>query len=246
MSDKKNPTLFPSLFEPTPPEVEPAPLPEVPEPKERRAPRPAPPASDQGKFVSPRPVSKGEWVPNPRSRQDLTQDLTRRGYCVVPLPICEVEGEDVPALFTPKGALLAPDLYCVHLKRGDFFCCAQGKGRPAWFRKYARWHHGMDYALYEAYQKVQKATGKRVSLALQETASPQSPHQQSVLSPGDGSWLFIWLDEVGLVGEHMPEWPGGMKQPWRRGRNNQGGWLWPRNAMTKDPFDAQTIGDLLF
>lgn len=260
MPDKKK-SHTPSLFEPQespqPPQPEPAPLPAIEDgeapPQSRRAPlrqaqsSATKPNVDSGKFANIRAtLSKGEWLSNPRTRQDLSQELVRRGYMVIPLPTAEIEGEDLPALSFVKGPLLAPDLFCIHSKKSDFFCCAQGKGRPAWFRKYARWHHGMDFALFEAYQKIQKLTGKRVSLALQETVSPVSPHQQSALVPSDGSWLFIWLDEAGLVGEHMPEWPGGMKQPQRRGRNNLGGWLWPRNAMTKDPFEAQTIGDLLF
>jgi hypothetical protein len=252
MSDKKNPPRTPSLFDPQehltpPPQLEHVPPPEEEDfsPRERRASPRA--ANEAGKFATLRPTpSKGEWSSSPRTRQELSQELVRRSYMVIPLPTAEIEGEESPALSFVKGPLLAPDLFCIHSKKSDFFCCAQGKGRPAWFRKYARWHHGMDFALVEAYQKIQKLTGKRVSLALQETVSPVSPHQQSALVPSNGSWLFIWLDEAALVGEHMPEWPGGMKQPQRRGRNNLGGWLWPRNAMTKDPFEAQTIGDLLF
>lgn len=191
--------------------------------------------------------SRGEWSQNARARQELTAELLRKGYTVLPIPLGEPapEEEPEPTISTPKGQILAPDLYCIHPKKGDLFCAAQGKGRPAWFRKYARWQHGIDYALYDGYLRAQRITGRRAVLAVQEVASPVSPHQQCELRPSS-DWLYIWLDQAGIVGEHMPDWPGGARQPWRRGKNGLGGWLWPRSAMTRDPFDPSPIGDLLF
>lgn len=193
------------------------------------------PEREEGKIIS-------------RAKRTLIADMTRRGYCVVPVYGMESVSAETksPLLFATKEQLITPDLLCIHPTRGDFWCEANGKGRPAWFRKYSRWQHGIDYALFQAYSRVQKLTGKRVNIAVQEIASPKDPDQMSELAPGSNQWLFIWLDEMAAVGEHMPEWPGGMRQPWRRGREGKGGWLWPRNAMTRDPFDTKTLGGLLF
>jgi hypothetical protein len=178
-----------------------------------------------------------------RAKRALATEMARRGYYV--LTVGDLEGQG-PAIAAPKGPLLTPEILCLHPKVGDFWCGVQEKGRPAWFRKYARWQHGIDFEIFDRYRQVQKATGKRVSLAVQEVASPQSLHQESPLKPGEYPWLFIWVDQAELVGEHMPDWPGGQKQPWRRGQGGQGGFLWPRNAMTRDPFEGASIGALLF
>ena len=134
-----------------------------------------------------------------------------------------------PVLFSPAGLKVVPDVLV--MRAGTIrWNEVKAKAVPSWRYTHQRWEHGIDYALLTEYAEVEQYTGVPVYLVVFEQRSPADLSTDSVLS-GPSLWRWLSLREVRRVGERRHEWPGGKKNPNRRGKRGQGGWLWPVSAM---------------
>lgn len=139
----------------------------------------------------------------------------------------------------------------------------KGKTSPSWHRQLGRWEHGIDFAAWQNYEKLQERSTFPVMLPLYEKESPDCPECGGEMKPiapsataplGSGGrcgqckattdravrpvgiWLFASVDDLRRLGQH--------RQLWSCGKG--GGWLWPRNAMIRldPPKDLSPHGQL--
>ena len=124
-----------------------------------------------------------------------------------------------------------PGVLALNPTHGEAWYQVKAKSAPSYLRRLARWEHGVDVALIEEYEAIERDTGAPVWLVIHEARSPSDPTLESVLVKS-GAYLGIRLANALLLGERRPEWPGGTGDPRNRGRDGRGGLLWPRSAMT--------------
>ena len=159
--------------------------------------------------------------------------IQRRGGVVLPVYSSVANGDDkAPLVLLPDGtAAVGPDILCWLNHRG-YWIDVKGKTVPTWRRNDPgpRWEHGIDLANFCDYERVGAETGVPVWLLVHEDRSPLDALAESAFVP-PGGWLAIALAEARRLGEHRKDWPGGAQAPARRGRRQEGGWLWARKDM---------------
>ena len=176
-----------------------------------------------------------EWKIGDNAQRRWAYFVSSQGGIAVPIYGFEGNTSDTkaPMLISRNTLLVAPDLLVL---RGDVrkWNEVKAKASPTW--RYAppgpRWEHGFDWALLEEYRAVSRESGCPVFIVVHELRSPLDASRGSPLS-GAERFLAIDLEHAARIGQHRPDWPGGTKLPHERGRNGQGGLLWPRSAMTE-------------
>lgn len=180
---------------------------------------------------------KPEWKLGDTIQRDWKNVMLACGSSVLPtygMENYEAEAGQTkaPAMLTPGGCLILPDLLLFRGPRGVQWHEVKAKGHPSWKQFPGRYEHGMDRHLADEYMEVQETTGIPVLIVVREMKVPVDPEQKSqLIVPGNPSWLMITLDKAFDIGEARPDWPGGAFSPFRRGRKSRGGLLWPRSAM---------------
>jgi len=189
-----------------------------------------------------------EWQLGDEAQKRWAIAIARRGHAVLPsYEMGQTSPETkAPMMFTADGRLVIPDLLVLNSKKPPQWHEVKAKTAPTW-RIYKskdckcwrgpRWEHGIDYALMTEYRRVADLSGAPVYLVIHEPHSPKHPTAESPLS-GPETWLLISLENAERFGDRREDWPGGSKEPNRRGRCRQGGWLWSRNVMTPIPFEV--------
>ena len=177
-----------------------------------------------------------EWQRGDTAQRQWAEVLRDRGNSVLPTyAFNDVTPETkAPVMLVPDGLRITPDVLSFRMRYGAAWHEVKAKSVPSWFRRYTRWEHGCDYSALIEYQRVQEETSIPVYIVVHETASPVDPDADSPLLP-TGKWLCMPISQAISLGEHRADWPGGAAQPGRRGRNGEGGLLWPRNAMKEIP-----------
>jgi hypothetical protein len=176
-----------------------------------------------------------EWAMGDASQKQWALRMAKRGYCV--LPVYDLEDQDhstkAPMLFDIHGVLVSPDVLLLKLDK-KWWHDVKAKSVPTWRRipPGPRWEHGCDMANAEQYLKVQDATGIPMYIIVHEQRSPKDETQDSALIPKE-QWLAIHITRAFAVGDLRSDWPGGKRQPNRRGRCGKGGLLWARSEMAK-------------
>ena len=193
-----------------------------------------------------------EWLRGDNAQKQWAAFVAQPGRLVLPAyGFSGIDGESkAPLLLTADGLRVSPDMLVLALSEPSRWHEVKAKARPTWRRNPPgpRWEHGFDYSLKAEYAMVEKKSGSPVFIIVQEERSPLHPDGpepgacQSWTTEdwcrfehddlqGEQMWLSIRLTQVENLGCHRADWPGGKKEPHRRGRNGQGGWLWPRSAM---------------
>lgn len=175
-----------------------------------------------------------EWKQGDTAQRAWADELANRGNCVLPAYAFDdvVRETKAPVMLIPEGLLVTPDVLCMSAENGTTWHEVKSKSVPTWRRlpPGPRWEHGFDYDLLSEYADVQKRTGHAVWIVVCEERRPENPEADSPLILS-GLWLVASLSVVLDEGDHRPDWPGGSKEPHRRGRNGRGGWLWARSIM---------------
>lgn len=193
-----------------------------------------------------------------QAAEDLWSDHRKRqGRIVFPVTACENNTglRGAPSALIAGEPIAMPDF----LLMGDRTELEEvkGKSRPSWWRLGARWEHGIDFAIYREYKRLQASQDNPFAFALFEVNSPECPDCGDEMLPIAASqdapegmrsrcvgchvvldgpacrplrrWLMMWMEECEKYGQPRSDWP----RPGGNGsRNREGGWLWPRNRMT--------------
>lgn len=176
-----------------------------------------------------------EWIMGDSAQKQWARRVASTGKVVLPTyGMDDVDSSTkAPVLFCDEGLIVAPDMLVMSRNGDSRWHEVKAKAVPTWrrFRPGPRWEHGIDFSLLGEYQDVERQTGSAVWFVVREESSPGDPARESKLD-GPPLWLAITLQDAVRHGERRPEWPGGKSNPSRRGRHGEGGWLWPRAAMS--------------
>ena len=175
-----------------------------------------------------------EWIKGDAAQKQCARLLGQCSGALV-LPCYGAEGVELedkaPILYRPQGSdLVVPDIMLLRLGQQPRWLDVKAKSQPSWHRNNQRWEHGCDWSIAEQYKAVQQETGYAMWIVLREEYTPLDPHSDSALL-GPAAWRTINLDDAFTKGQHRKDWPGGKRQPHRRGCDGQGGLLWDRNDM---------------
>lgn len=177
-----------------------------------------------------------EWKQGDTAQQAWAEELRKRGKCALPTYAFEDVAPETkaPVMLVPAGVLVTPDVLCMSATSGTSWHEVKSKTVPTWRRlpPGPRWEHGFDYSLLREYQRVQELSGAPVYIVIQETRTPVDPRNESRLV-ASGIWLYATLDCVLEHGSRRPDWPKRKGNTEDRGRNGEGGWLWPRSLMSR-------------
>ena len=176
-----------------------------------------------------------EWKIGDSAQQRWARIVANGGSVVLPTyGMDEVDAATkAPVLFTCDGLLVAPDLLVMSHGQSKWNE-VKAKSQPTWrrFSPGPRWEHGCDYSLRLEYERVRDKSGSEVFIVVNEIVSPVDPNADSELMQSD-EWLVISLSKAIETGDRRSDWPGGKKNPQRRGRKGMGGWFWARSAMDR-------------
>jgi hypothetical protein len=144
--------------------------------------------------------------------------LRRRGSFVVPAYEIEIERGKGPRVFAPDGALISPDLLCLHPGRDPVWIEAKHKTVFSWYRRLSRWETGIDERHWLDYCKVRDQIGIPVWLLFLHRESRPWSGDIEHLPPGVDSCpvgLFgIDIDKARDLGRFGGEHAGGMRYWW--------------------------------
>lgn len=182
--------------------------------------------------------STPDWAMGDEIQKRWAWNMSERGFLI--MPVYNLEDVDQERkltigarLFHSAGKLIAPDIL---LLRGGkrFWHEVKAKSQPTWRRcpPGPRWEHGCDLYNANEYRRVEDMSGIPVWIIVHEQNSPLNVSEESELE-GPETWLGIHIGKAFEVGDQRPDWPGGKKQPERRGSKGMGGLLWPRNLMNR-------------
>ena len=166
-----------------------------------------------------------EWRRGEKVQEKLDDILRRLG--------CRLRKYHKSTKFgAPKiGGVVVPDLR-VDLPDGTrFWVDSKAKTKPTWRRVGQRWEHGCDFSIAKEYKKIQELKGWPVLLFVHEDESPENLLKDGEFLQSD-IWLCISISDAFAKGSHRIDWPGGAWDSTRRGRNGEGGLLWPREIMS--------------
>jgi hypothetical protein len=175
-----------------------------------------------------------EWIRGDAVQKQCARLLGRCTNALV-LPCYGAEGVELedkaPILYRPAGSdLVVPDIMLLRRGAAPRWLDVKAKSQPSWHRINGRWEHGCDYSIAEQYRAVEQETGYQMWIVLREEYTPLNSHADSALL-GPSCWRTIALADAFRLGQHRADWPGGKRQPNRRGRDGKGGLLWDRNDM---------------
>jgi len=170
-----------------------------------------------------------QWIFGETAERERSTHLARSGSHVVPTARMEkvVSSTDAPVILSAGGPIVSPDLLVIGEGRQRWEEI-KAKTKPGWLKYERIYEHGMDYANFLQYARIQRETGYTLIVAIKEVLSPLDPGRgpERNLKPL-GLWLIQTLAELSRRGHHEQKWPSNADQ----GRLGQGGWLWPRSCM---------------
>lgn len=209
-----------------------------------------------------------EWIKGDNTQKKCAKLYAEIGFIVI--PVYDFNDRDkatkAPILFCNKKInknkiIVGPDLLLLSLS-ANFWQDIKAKSQPTWRRlkpnnlfcnpsteghlinPFPRWEHGFDYSLLKEYKQVQDETNILTLIIVHEEKSPLDNFNESLLE-GEEKFLSITLDDILYYGDHRKDWPGGKKEPNRRGRRGEGGILWARNIMSEIDFSNDNKAQII-
>ena len=117
------------------------------------------------------PLDRAQLRQGQIGESEIGKWVIGRGSCVLPVYEIELDHGKGPRFWTPKGTLVAPDMFVMPAM---IWIEAKHKSVFTWYRKKERWVTGIDLHHYRDYQQVQKTSGRRVWLLFLHRES--TPH----------------------------------------------------------------------